>query len=107
MDDILNSLGKLMGGARDGAEQGRDMAEAEAEASTMSPARLQAQIQLMMEKITEKTELLQMLQEKLKTMPIAEMLGEKGSALKDQVAEIMQTIDSLRTRLAVFQKAAK
>lgn len=105
--DILDTLGKMMGSARDGADKQKDEAEAQAELANLDANALKAKIADLIKEIAEKTGLLNGLQEKLKGLSALDLLGDKGIQLKDQAASIIAIIDSLRTKLAVFQKADK
>ncbi|MCQ2396820.1 MAG: hypothetical protein MJ106_03880 [Lentisphaeria bacterium] len=105
--DILNTLGKMMGSARDGADKQKDEAEAQAELANLDATAIKAKIASLLKEIADKTGLLNGLQEKLKGLSALDLLGEKGLQLKDQAATLVGIIDSLRTKLAVFQKADK
>ncbi len=101
--DFLDTLGKLMGSARSGEEKAKDVAEAQAEAATLDLAGLKAKVEALLKEIAGKTDLLAGLQEKLKGLSPLDLLGDKGVQLKDQAANLIAIIDSLKTKLEVFQ----
>ncbi|MCQ2402135.1 MAG: hypothetical protein MJ202_00190 [Lentisphaeria bacterium] len=101
--DFLDTLGKLMNSARSGEEKAKDVAEAQAEAATLDLAGLKAKVETLLKEIAGKTDLLAGLQEKLKGLSPLDLLGDKGVQLKDQAANLIAIIDSLKTKLEVFQ----
>lgn len=57
--------------------------------------------------IAEKTDLGGSLQEQLKKVPLTEMMGEKATALKQELGETTTLIAQLKEKLAIYTDALK
>lgn len=97
----------MMASARDGAEQGRDVAEARAEAIRLGHDGSAAMAERLEKEVADKSALLTKYQETLQKLSIADLLGEEGAKLKDDAADLVALLDSLRTRLEVFREASR
>ena len=70
-------------------------------------AGLQDLIKKVMEMISSKTGELNGLQAQLKDLNPMDLLGEKGSNLKEQVQGLLSVVSTLKTKLGVYQDALK
>lgn len=102
MDDFLDTLGKMMGSARDGGERTSEAEEALAEAKALSFEELEGRIGEIQRSIEENNGRIAELHGQLKNLPTREMLSGKGLELKDEVAELVSQNDSYKVRLQVF-----
>ena len=102
MDDFLDTLGKIMGSARDGGERTSEAEEALAEAKALSLEELEGRISEIQRSIEENNGRIAELHGQLKNLPTREMLSGKGLELKDEVAELVSQNDSYKVRLQGF-----
>jgi len=77
------------------------------EAATMGKADLQSMVSKYKGLIAEKVDVAGQLKAKLKEIPVAEMLGEKATALKDELGDTLALISQLKDKLAVYTSALK
>ncbi len=101
---LLDDLTSMMG-ASTNSEQ--DKQEATAEAAKLDLNGLKDLIVKVTGMIASKNGELAGLQAKLKDLSPMDLLGEKGGDLKDQAAKLLSVISSLKTKLDVYQQAAK
>ncbi|MBO4619401.1 MAG: hypothetical protein J5654_04760 [Victivallales bacterium] len=101
---LLDDLTNLMG-ASTNTEQ--DKKEAAAEAAKLDLNGLKDLIAKVTAMLAGKNNELAGLQEKLKGLSPMDLLGDKGGDLKDQVAKLLSVVSSLKTKLAVYEEAAK
>jgi len=77
------------------------------EASAMGTADLQAMVTKYKGLISEKMDVAGALKAKLKEIPLTEMLGEKATALKQDLSETTTLISQLKDKLSVYTSALK
>ena len=92
-------------GSGGGSSSGMD--QLAAEAATMSQTDLEAMISKYKGLIAENTVVADALKSKLKEIPVAEMMGEKATALKSELSDTMALISQLKEKLAVYTDALK
>ncbi len=78
-----------------------------AEAAKMGKADLEAMVAKYKGLIAEKTDVASALKGQLKQIPIADMMGEKATALKAELSDTMALIAQLKDKLAVYVDALK
>lgn len=104
---LLDDLTNLMGGARSEAEQEQDKREAQAEVAKLDLKGIKELIAKVTALITSKSNNLTALQDQLKQLAPMDLLNGKGNQLKDQVASLLSSIASLKTKLGVYEDATK
>ena len=102
---VLATLSGCVTGANGGSSSGLD--QLAAEAATMSPADLSAMISNYKGMISDKTAVADTLKSQLKQIPVAEMMGEKATALKGELSNTLALIVQLKDKLAVYTDALK
>jgi hypothetical protein len=83
------------------------MDQLSAEAATMGQADLRAMVAKDKGLIAEKMDVAGALKAQLKKIPMAEMLGEKATALKQELGDTTTLIAQLKDKLAVYTQALK
>jgi len=78
-----------------------------AEAATMGTADLQAMVAKYKGLIAEKMDVVGALKAQLKQIPLVDMMGEKATALKQNLSETTSLISQLKDKLAVYSNALK
>ncbi|MBR6472068.1 MAG: hypothetical protein IKS83_09750 [Victivallales bacterium] len=104
---LLDDLTNLMGGARSNAEQEQDRQEAKAEVAKLDLDGIKGLIAKVTALIAGKNKDLASLQAQLKNLSPMDLLNGKGNSLKDQVASLLSSLSSLKTKLGVYEDAAK
>ena len=104
---LLDDLTNLLGGKRTESDVAKDKQDAVDEAAKLDLAGLQDLIKKVMEMISSKTGELNGLQAQLKDLNPMDLLGEKGSNLKEQVSGLLSVVSTLKTKLGVYQDALK
>ncbi|MBP5672060.1 MAG: hypothetical protein J6X49_06690 [Victivallales bacterium] len=104
---LLDDLTNLLGGSRTESDVAKDKQDAVDEAAKLDLAGLQSLIKKVMEMISSKTSELNGLQDQLKDLNPMDLLGEKGSNLKEQVSGLLSVVSTLKTKLGVYQDALK
>jgi len=77
------------------------------QAATMGKADLQAMVTKYKGLITDKMDVVSALKAKLKEIPLAEMMGEKATVLKQDLSETTALISQLKDKLSVYTSALK
>ncbi|MBC8206556.1 MAG: hypothetical protein ISR85_01980 [Kiritimatiellales bacterium] len=77
------------------------------EAAAMGKADLEAMVSKYKGLIAEKVDVAGALKAQLKEIPIADMMGEKATALKTELSDTMALISQLKDKLAVYANALK
>lgn len=77
------------------------------EAAAMDKTGLQAMVTKYTGLISEKVDVVGVLKSKLKAIPYAEMMGEKATAIKQELGETTSLIAKLKDKLAVYTSALK
>jgi hypothetical protein len=102
---VLAMLTGCVTGSGGGDPAGRD--QLAVEAATMDKADLQMMVDKYTGLIAQNTSLANALKAKLKEVPVAEMMGEKATALKTELSDTMTLISQLKDKLAVYTDALK
>jgi len=77
------------------------------EAASMGKADLQAMVTKYKGLISEKMDVAGAFKTKLKEIPLAEMMGEKATALKGELSETTTLVSQLKDKLSVYTDALK
>jgi len=77
------------------------------EAAAMGRADLEAMVAKYKGLISEKMDVAGALKAKLKEIPLTEMMGEKATALKQDLSETTALISQLKDKLSVYTSALK
>jgi hypothetical protein len=89
------------------ASESKPIAEVQAEASKMTVKDLESVVKSYKETIAAKQKDLQALQEKIKAIPITQLLGTEAKAIKDDVSKIAGSVQALTERMTVYVKELK
>lgn len=84
-----------------------EMDQLAAEAAAMGKADLENMVAKYKNLITEKTQVVDGLKAQLKNIPIADMMGEKATALKTELSDSIALISQLKDKLSVYTNALK
>lgn len=102
---MMALLAGCLTGSGGGSSAGLD--QLAAEAATMGKADLQALVEKYKGLIAEKMGVASALKGQLKEIPLTEMMGEKATALKQELSETTSLITQLKDKLAVYSDALK
>jgi len=75
-----------------------------AEAAQMGQAELQKMVEKYEAALAAKGQEVDALKEKIKEIPLTEMMGEKAKSLKDDLSEITTSLSRLKDQMAVYAK---
>ncbi|MBI9020445.1 MAG: hypothetical protein JEZ10_04230 [Verrucomicrobia bacterium] len=102
---VVALLAGCVTGSGGGSSAGLD--QLAAEAAAMGKADLQALVAKYKGLIAEKMDVATALKAQLKEIPLAEMMGEKATALKQDLSETTALVSQLKDKLAVYSNALK
>jgi len=102
---IVALLAGCVTGLGNGSSSGLD--QLATEAATMGKADLQAMVTKYRALISEKVDVVSALKEKLKEIPLTEMMGGEATALKGKLSETTTLISQLKDKLSIYANALK
>ncbi len=102
---VIALLAGCVTGSSGGTPAGLD--QLATEAAAMGKADLQALVAKYKGLIAEKMDVASALKAQLKEIPLADMMGEKATALKQDLSETTTLISQLKDKLAVYSNALK
>lgn len=94
----------LTGCGSGGVDESKPIDQVAAEAAEMGQAELQKMVDKYEAAIADKMAEIDVLKEKVKEIPLTEMMGEDAKALKDDISSITESVNSLKDRLTVYAK---
>ncbi len=92
---------------RSGGGDAAGLGQLATEAAAMGKADLQAMVAKYKGLIAEKLDVAAVLKSKLKEIPLADMMGEKATALKNELSTTTSLISQLKGQLGVYTDALK
>ncbi|MHC4087422.1 MAG: hypothetical protein ACYSWZ_14985 [Planctomycetota bacterium] len=84
------------------ADEAKPVSEVKAEAEQMDTNELRSAATRYKEAITAKKSELERITDKLKEIPVAEMLGEEAKGLQADIADLNKSVSALRERFDVY-----
>lgn len=94
-------------GGSAGVDEKKPLEQIITEAKTLTETQLKAMIEKYQAAIEAKKPEIEKIQEKLKAIPVTQLLGEDAKALKDDIAKLNESIKSLTERLNVYANQLK
>ena len=85
----------------------KPIATVKTEAQAMSVSQLQGMVENYKKVISVKQTEIQALQEKIKAIPITQLLGEEAKTLKDDISKIAVSVKALTDRMAIYAQELK
>ena len=95
----------LVSGCGSTASETKPVAEVQSESKTMSVGQLQKMADVYKAAIESKQVQVKALQEKIKTIPVTQLLGDEARAIKDDVTKLATSVQALTERMNVYLKA--
>ncbi|MBI9020447.1 MAG: hypothetical protein JEZ10_04240 [Verrucomicrobia bacterium] len=92
------------GGGSGGVDENKPIGQVATEAAAMGQAELQKMVDKYESVIADKVSELEALKEKVKEIPMTELMGEKAKALKADLGEITASLSKLKDQLSVYAK---
>jgi len=92
------------GGGSGGIDENKPVDQIATEASAMGQAELQKIVDKYESVIADKVSELDALKEKVKEIPMTELMGDKAKALKTDLGEITTSLSKLKDQLSVYAK---
>lgn len=86
------------------ASETKPIAEVQSEAKTMSAAQLEKVVSAYKAAIQTKEVQIKALQEKVKEIPVTQLLGDEARAIKDDAAKLAGSVQALTERMNVYLK---
>jgi len=93
----------ILAGCGGGASEDKPISEIKTEAESMSAQQLNDMVAKYQKAIESKKAEWEALQEKLKSIPVAQMLGEEAKKLKSDISNITQSVRALTERLNTYK----
>jgi len=100
-------VGLMISGCGAGLSENKPIAEVKSEAKAMSVEQLKATVAKYQEVIQSKNSEIKQLAAKLKTIPIAKMMGEEAGKIKTEIQNITTSVKALSERLNVYSQALR
>jgi len=97
----------VLGGCGKKADENKPVSEVKTEAEKMSVDKLKSMATTYKDAIVEKQEEIKKLSEKLKDIPVTEMLGEEAKGIKSEVEALNKSISALKDRFNVYYDKLK
>jgi len=94
----------LAGCGGSGIDENKPVGQIATEAAEMGQAELQKVVDKYEGVIADKVSELNALKEKVKEIPIKELMGDKAKALKEDLGEITTSLSKLKDQLSVYAK---
>jgi len=94
-------------GCGKGADENKPVSEIKAEAEKMSVSDLRAMATKYKDAISAKTGEIEKLNEKLKKIPVAEMLNKEAKEIKSQIDSISKSMSALKERFQIYYDKLK
>jgi outer membrane murein-binding lipoprotein Lpp len=86
------------------ASETKPIAEVQSEAKTMSASQLEKMVNTYKAAIDAKQVQVKALQDKIKTIPVTQLLGDEARAIKDDVSKLTSSVQALTERMNVYVK---
>ncbi len=97
-------VGVFVAGCGSPASETKPIAEVQSEAKTMSVAQIEKTVESYKAAIEAKGVQMKALQEKIKTIPVTQLLGDEAKALKDDITKVASSVQALTERMNVYVK---
>jgi len=101
---VLVFLTMVVFGCSGSVDENKPLSEVKAEAQSMSAKQLQAMIDKYKAAIDEKMGEVKVAKDKLKEIPLTQMLGEDAKLLKTEIGEIKDSLKALQDRMKLYLK---
>lgn len=97
----------VIGGCGKKADPNKPLEEIKAEAAKMDAGQLQAMVDAYEKALKSKEGEMKALADKIKEIPVTEMMGDDAKKLKADAAKLAESAKALGARLEVYDKALK
>ena len=91
-------------GCSGSVDENKPLSEVKADAQSMSAKQLQSMIDKYKVAIDKKMGEVQVVKDKLKEIPLTQILGEEAKLLKKEVGEVKDSLKSLQDRMKLYLK---
>ena len=100
---IVASL--MLAGCSGGVSEGKPRSEVKEEAQKMAIDQLKSVVAKYQKALESKKTEINALKEKLKEIPVVEMLGDEAKKIKTEITSVTKSINALTQRLKVYSQA--
>ncbi len=100
---IVASL--MLAGCSGGVSEGKPISEVKEEAQKMAVDQLKSVVAKYQKAVESKKTEINALKEKLKEIPVVEMLGDEAKKIKTEITSVTKSINALTQRLKVYSQA--
>ncbi len=113
MRNIINILAPVvlvslvLAGCAGGVNENKPIAQVQTEAKSMNANKLQAMVDQYKKVMEAKKTELKKLNEKLKAVPVTELLGDEAKVIKGDIEAVAKSIRALGERLNVYARELK
>lgn len=91
-------------GGSGGVDEDKPIDEVSAEAAEMTQAELQKVVDQYETALAEQKAEIASLKEEIKSIPLKEMMGDEARTLKEDLSDVMDSVDALTERLNIYAK---
>jgi outer membrane murein-binding lipoprotein Lpp len=94
----------FVAGCGNKASETKPIAEVQSEAKTMNASQLEKMVNTYKAAVEAKEVQIKALQEKIKTIPVTQLLGDEAKAVKDDIVKLSGSVRALTERMNIYSK---